>query len=228
MEEGIRDQLRQMAEDQYRAFTAKLLPGTQGILGVRLPLIRKLAKELARGDWRALLAKEQDVYFEEVMLRGMVIGCAVMDAEERLRYIAAFVPRIDNWSVCDSFCGSLKFVRGEKTRVWSFLTPYFCSEDVFAVRFGLVMLLQYYLEEEYIDKVLNILANFHHEGYYAKMGAAWAISAAFIRFPDRTMQFLKSAPLDEFTHQKAIAKIRESLVVSKADKSRVGKLKRRS
>lgn len=226
MEEGIRDRLRQMAEEPYRDFTARLLPGTQGILGVRLPFIRKLAKELAQGKWRAWLAREQDIYFEEVMLRGMVIGCAAMDVEERLKYIAAFVPRIDNWSVCDSFCGSLKFVRREKACVWPFLTPYFSSEDAFAVRFGLVMLLQYYLEEAYIDKVLNILADFHHGGYYAKMGAAWAISAAFIRFPERTAQLLKSAPLDDFTHQKAIAKIRESLVVTEADKRMLKRLRR--
>lgn len=227
MKTDIQGRLRQLSEEKYQSFIAKLLPGTENILGVRLPLLRKMAKELVKSDWRAVLDEEPDFYFEETMLRGMMIGYAAMDAEERLKYVAQFVPKIDNWSVCDSFCGSLKFVRQEKERVWAFLMPYFHSQDPFAVRFGLVMLLQYYLEEAYIDRVLPVLADFHHEGYYAKMGAAWAISAAYARFPERLIHLLRTAPLDDFTHQKAIQKIRESFAVSERDKALVAGLKRK-
>ncbi len=99
------------ADPGYRAFSARLLPVGTPLLGVRLPALRRIARELSRGDWRAYLDGAADGSFEEILLQGMVIGYAEMDMGERQHRTAAFVPKISNWSVCDSFCAGLKAVR---------------------------------------------------------------------------------------------------------------------
>lgn len=170
--EAIRNQLMALAEPEYQKFAASLLPGTDNILGVRLPKLRKLAKQIAKQQsedcttakeaegrlpaWRSF-EKMQPEYFEEIMLQGFVLGYVKVPdeaaCEELLSYIAAFVPKIANWSVCDSFCSSLKFVRMYQERVWEFLMPYLHSKKEYELRFGIVMLLFYYIEDKYIEEV---------------------------------------------------------------------------
>ena len=89
-------------------FTAALMPGVENVLGIRLPVLRKIARQIAAGDWRTYLAEAEDFYFEERMLQGLVIGCARCTPAEKLEHVARFVPKIDNWAVCDCFCWRLK------------------------------------------------------------------------------------------------------------------------
>ena len=107
----IRKKIFELADDEYKKFQENLCPDNDNIVGVRLPLLRDLAREIAKGDWRTYIKTAQDEYYEEIMLQGMVIGCVRTDVEERLRYITNFVPKIDNWGVCDSFCSGLKFTK---------------------------------------------------------------------------------------------------------------------
>ena len=111
MNSELRARLESLADPGYRAFSARLLPVGTPLLGVRLPALRRIARELSRGDWRAYLDGAADGSFEEILLQGMVIGYAEMDMGERQHRTAAFVPKISNWSVCDSFCAGLKAVR---------------------------------------------------------------------------------------------------------------------
>lgn len=99
MEKTIKEQLFELADEEYQKFSAALIPNINNVLGVRLPELRKLAKKLAKGDWRIYLEQAESEYFEEIMLQGMVIGYVKTDVEEILRYVADFVPKIDNWSV---------------------------------------------------------------------------------------------------------------------------------
>ncbi len=170
-----------------------------------------MAKNIAKGDWRTYLdhAAESD-YFEEIMLQGMVIGYVKTDIEDILHYTAAFITKIDNWSVCDSFCTGLKFTKKNPKLVWEFLQPYLSSNHEYEIRFGVVMLLDYYIEEEYIGRVLQRLNNIKHEGYYVKMAVAWAISICYVKLPETTMRWLESNTLDDFTYNKALQKITES------------------
>ena len=139
MENEVYDQLLSLAEVKYRAFSARLLPEDTILLGVRLPKLRKLAGRLAKENWQAYLERAQDRCMEEIMLQGMIIGAAKCDVEQRLTHIKAFVPKISNWSVCDSFCAGLKFTSKNKDVVWDFLLPYHKSTAEYDVRFSLVM-----------------------------------------------------------------------------------------
>ena len=105
--EALRAALEAAAEPEYRAFSARLLPPGTPLLGVRLPVIRRLARTQAAGDWRAYLAVARDDSFEERMAQGMTLGMARASLAEKTPYILWFLPKIDNWSLCDSFCASL-------------------------------------------------------------------------------------------------------------------------
>ena len=218
----IREKLAGMAKAKYRGFSAHLLPPGERVLGVRLPDLRKLAHSIAAGEnWRAFLKAGEDETFEEVMLQGMVIGYAGCSVEERFRLIRDFVPRIRNWSVCDSFCSGLKFARTCLEEVWDFLAPYFRSDREFDVRFACVMLLCYYPDEEWLERDLAVLGKLRNEPYYAMMAAAWALSILYLRHPEKMTAYFRKDRLDPVIRQKAIRKILESTKLSAEEKEAV-------
>lgn len=223
---AVRQKLEEMAEEEYRKFASSLIPNIDNMLGVRLPELRRLAKAIAKGDWRAYVRHADNRYFEETMLQGMVIGYARADLDELLEAVAEFVPRIDNWSVCDSFCAGLKFVKDHKRRVWEFLQPYLASDREYEIRFGVVMLLNHFVDDEHLDRVLEWCDRIRHDGYYVKMAVAWAISFCFVHDPERTMAYLRSSTLDDFTYNKAIRKIIESHRVDQETKNTLRAMRR--
>ena len=224
MIQDIRKELFNLAEDKYKEFHGGLCPGVNNIIGVRVPVLRSLAKKIIKEDWRKYLKEAEDQYYEEVMLQGMVIGLAKMDIEERLTYLAGFIPKIDNWAVCDVTCAGLKSTAKNLKKVWEFLQKYLNSDKEFEVRFAVVMILDYYIQEEYIYRVFEKLDSIHHEAYYVKMAVAWAVSICYIKYPEKTYSYLESCKLDNFTFNKAIQKIRESYRVPKEDKENLKKM----
>lgn len=224
--EEIRARLLALGEPGFQKFSASLIPGEERMLGVRLPILRALAKELVAGSgWQSYLAAAPRDYFEEIMLRGMIIGAAKMPVEERLGYIRSFVPEIDNWSVCDSFCAGLKFTAKNLPLMLEFLRPYCKSEKEFEARFGYVLLMDFFLVEEYIDAALSLVASFSHPAYYARMAVAWLLATALAKFPDQAFACLVSAPLDSFTYKKTIQKALESYRVSPKNKEKLRALR---
>lgn len=228
MEDNIRKKIFELADEKYKEFHSGLCPNTNNIIGVRVPILRNYAKEIAKGNFRKYLKEAQKEYYEEIMLQGMVIGLAKMECEERLEYIAKFIPKIDNWAVCDVTCAGLKFTKKNLDVVWSFLQTYLKSNKEFELRFVIVMLLDFYITEEYIDKVIRILDSIKHEGYYVKMAIAWAISVSYVKFPNKTIEYLKNNTLDNFTYNKALQKIIESYRVTEEDKKTIRAMKRQN
>ncbi len=186
-----------------------------------------MAKEIAKKeDWRTFVEATDTLYYEETMLQGMVIGRAKMEPEERIKYIRLFVPRINNWAVCDIFSGELKTAaRKGKETIWQFVQPYLESKEEYQLRFGIVMLF-HYVDEEHIDSLLAYADRFTHGAYYARMAMAWMISICFIKFPDKTMKYLQQSRLDNWTYNKSLQKIIESLRVDKETKDIIRSMKR--
>lgn len=247
MRDEIRRQLVERAETKYRDFSSSLIPKSKPLLGVRLPVLRKLAKDVIKNmDWKREIesyeGQYEDIYFEEVMLRGMIIGYGTRkeEAEEALQLLKNFIPHIDNWSVCDSFCNSFTFAAENRELVWEFLQPYLLSEKEFEVRTALIVLLNQYLKYDkngkkqsrkrvismedvemdtknenycvypYLERILVTL-NREYKGYYAQMAAAWTMAEAFVTFPHETMQILlHDCKMDQWTYNKALQKICES------------------
>jgi 3-methyladenine DNA glycosylase AlkD len=155
-------------------------------------------------------------------------GLVKTDVEQKLRLIAGFIPKINNWAVCDSFSAGLVFVKKNKQRVWDFLITYSDSVKEFELRFISVMLMDYFIDEEHIDAVLKLFDGIRHEGYYVKMAVAWALSVCFVKFPEKTMEYLKNSSLDDFTYNKALQKIIESNRVDGNTKNLIRSMKRKN
>ncbi len=215
----IKDFLAAHADARYASFSASLSSAAHRRAGVRLPVLRALAREIARGDWRAYLAEAADDTFEEVMLQGYVTGEARMPSEEQLRRVAAYVRKIDDWALCDSPCAGFKFVRKCREEAWEFLQPYLYGGGEFPQRFAVVMLLSHFVTDDFADRVLEACAAVRPEGYYASMAVAWAVSECFARYPEKTRPLLAGGRLDDETRNKAVRKIADSFRVAERDKA---------
>ncbi|MCI9039553.1 MAG: DNA alkylation repair protein [Clostridia bacterium] len=225
--EEIREKLLELQDKKYQKFHSKLCPNVEDIIGVRVPELRKIAKQIAKENPQEYLEKAPKEYYEERMLQGFVIGYMKASLGERLTYLDEFVPIIDNWAVCDCCTSTYKFTKKYLKEMWSYIQKYLSSNREFELRFGIIMLMDYYLTEEYIDQVLEIYDNIQNEGYYVKMGVAWAISMAYMKFPEKTMELLNNNHLDDFTYNKALQKMIESYQIDKETKQKLKGMKRR-
>ena len=228
MHKKIRQDLLDLQDKKYKEFHSSLCPGTDNIIGVRVPILRDYAKKLSKQEnIKEYIFFNKTKYYEEVMLQGMLIGLIKnLDIKETLTMLKNFIPKIDNWAVCDICCAGLKIVNKNKETVWDFIQKYLKSKKEFELRFAIVMMLDYFIDEKYIDRVLNILDNIKHEAYYVKMSVAWTISVIFVKFQDKTMKYLKKNNLDDWTYNKSLQKICESLRVSKEMKEKIKRMKR--
>ena len=217
----VKKELLALADAPNAEFVARLTPVDHRILGARLPALRDLAKRIAREDWKEYVDSWEPEYFEDYMLRGMVIAYARTDIETRLDEYARFVPLIDNWSVCDSFCSTWKPKGEDRERVWEFILPYLDSGEEFQMRFCAVMMLDHFVDEQHIDDILERLDSARNDGYYYKMAAAWAISVCFAKFPERTYDYLMSCTLGDDVRAMIRRKICDSYRVSDEMKRRV-------
>ena len=224
----IKKRLLDMAEEKYRDFSQSLIPGSRPILGVRIPALRSLAKEIAKGDWEDYLNNAVDDSFEEVDIQGFVVGYAKGDLDKKLPYIRKYVDKINDWSLCDGFCATLKIVNRHKEEFMGILKEYMAIDEEYKQRFVAVILMNYYLDDEYIDEVLAMLDCMKNEGYYRKMGVAWAIATAFAKCREKTLNYLQDGnnTLDNFTYNKAIQKMIESYRVSDEDKIMLREMKK--
>lgn len=222
----IRVRLEQLSTTKYKKFSEKLIPGSRTILGVNIPEQRKLAKELAKGDWKSYLDNALDNSFEEVNIQGFVIGYVKAEYNEVLPYIKKYVSKINDWSLCDGFCATLKIIKKHKEEFKSVLKEYALKNSEFEQRFVAVMLMDYYLSDEDIEETLIILDGLKNEGYYCKMGVAWAIATAMAKQREKTMKYMLNNTLDDFTYNKAIQKMIESYRINESDKVFLRSIKR--
>lgn len=227
MKQKIKEQLFELADQKYKEFHGGLCPGTNNIIGVRVPILRNYAKELVREHQTEELLKQIDnQYYEEIMLQGMVIGLAKEDFESLQKQIEEFVPKIDNWAICDVFCAGLKVTKKHKEEMWNLIQKYLTSDKEFEIRFGVVMILDYYIEKEYLGKAFQIFDTITSQEYYVQMAVAWAISICLIKFYEETIKYLENSNLDKFTYNKALQKAIESYRITDKQKDVLRSMKK--
>lgn len=229
LKEEITKNLKEKVDLKYKEFHSTLCPDTNNILGIRVPVLRQYAKELLKEyDYEFLLKNIDNKYYEEIMLQGMIIGLSKeTDFEKVKKCIIEFVPKIDNWAVCDVFCAGLKITKKYKEEMWKLISKYLKSKKEFELRFGIVMILDFYIEDKYLEKDFKIFENVNSKDYYVKMAVAWAISICLIKYYDKTILFLKNKKekFDKFTYNKALQKGTESFRLSKEQKETLRKMK---
>lgn len=225
---NIRKELLELKDEEYGKFQKKLCPDTNlEIIGIRIPKLRNLAKELAEEDYKYYINSIENKYFEEIILEGLIIGYCKVDIYEKLELIKEFVPKIDSWSITDTFCPTLKIKEKDLEKVWDFIMPYLKSNKEFEVRFAIIMMLDYYITDQYVDEVIECLDKVDNEGYYAKMAVAWTLAEIGIKYYDKLIKYLKgNNKLDTFTYNKTLQKLRESYRISSEQKEELKTMKR--
>lgn len=224
--ENLREYLYEAVDEKYREFHSSLCPNVNDILGVRIPKLREIAKTIAKDNPIEFLEKYVCEFYEEKMIYGLVIGYMKADLETRIKYLNKFVPMIDNWAVCDCACSTYKFTQKNMEEMFEYIKKYVFSNKEFEVRFACIMLMDYFLIDEYIDEVFQIFNNIKLDKYYVEMAIAWAISVAFIKNEKKTREFLANNTLSVNTFNKALQKIIESNRVDDKTKDEMRKMKR--
>lgn len=218
--QGVRavllNRMEELREEEYKNFSANLIPGIDRdkMLGVRIPALRKLAAELLKGDQSELphyfeiLSNEDHnrTLYEEKQLWGILLAKANLTDEERMAGYRAYVPVIDNWAVCDIACATLPAIKKNPEPWMDFILSYVRRDQEFEIRFGVVMLLANFIEEDHIDKVLIELSKVNHPAYYVTMAVGWTLAACYVRFPEKTEALLAEGILTKEIQNKTIQK----------------------
>lgn len=215
--EEVRRSLLAQAKD-VRDFTEKLVPGSQNVLGIRLPALRKLAKQIVADHPRMYLEQNPQEYYEERLLQCFVLGYMRDDFDVLLSWFLREIPYVDNWAVNDALCMDFKVCRRHRPETLAAIEPLFSSHREFEVRVAAVMLLCHFVTPEYVQTVMQVLDRLDTGAYYAHMGVAWAAAEVVVKFPERGISWLQTCRLDEKTRRMAIRKALESFRVSAEDK----------
>lgn len=227
-QQKIREEIFEIADPKYKEFHSSLVPGCDTLIGVRVPVLRRYAEELLKkASAEELLQLIGHDFYEERMLRGMIITMQPRPQWEQVkRQTEEYVPEIDNWAICDTFCAGLKITKKHKEEMLRLVQGYLRAEQEFRRRFGVVMLLDYYIEEEYLETLFAEFEEMNREGYYVQMAVAWALSVCLVKYYEQTVAYLQNCNLDDFTYRKALQKARESYRLTPRQKETMKQMQR--
>ena len=222
----IQRRLFELRDEKNAAFVAKLIPTipTETILGVRTPALRKLAKELWRsGEGEPFLDTLPHAYFEENGLHSFFLA-EIRDFEACLAAVERFLPFVDNWATCDGL--SPKAFCKHPQELMEHILLWLGSERPYTVRFGIKMLMDHFLEEDFSPEQLELVSVIESDEYYVNMMRAWYFATALAKQPEHTLPLLEDGRLDRWTHTKTIQKAVESYRIDEALKRRLKTLRK--
>ena len=223
----IQEKLFEYQDLGYREFNSKLIPNIdkETMIGVRIPDIRKIEKSLSTEEKGEFLLKLPHKYFEENMLHGIIIS-NMKDYNKVITNLEKFLPYVDNWAVCDSI--SPKILKKNREKVITNVLSWIKSNHTYVCRFGIGMIMQLYLENEYFKKsYLDIIAEIKTEDYYINMMRAWTFQVALVKQWKEAIVYIEKGLLDEFTHNKTISKSCDSYKIEKEKKEYLKTLRRK-
>ncbi len=210
--------IKSESDEKYREFSLKITPNLGKSAGVRTPVLKKFAKEAAKGDWQEFFEKKNNELYEEKLVSGFIICYIKESIEVRLDLLRDFIPIIDNWAVCDMVACAFNFKIAESEKVWDFVNEYIEKSGEFEKRFAVVMLLAHFIDEKHIDEILKMLNNIEDEKFYVSMAVAWALSVCYIKYREKTVNALKGTSLSSDTINRTVSKIKQSRRVDEEGK----------
>ena len=196
---------------EYKNFNSKLVL-KNNLIGIRVPILKKIAKELAKGNYKEFVSIMNHNYHEEVLIHGLILGYI----KDPMNYFDDYIKYMNDWQSCDITISNMKYFKYNQDI--NYIKKYLYH------RVGYVILLTYYIKDEYIDELYNIVDNYNSDSYYVKMAVAWLLSYLIIYDKNRAVKYLKKSKLDDFTYNKGIQKAIESKKIK--DKKWLKDLKR--
>lgn len=221
----LQKQLFDLQDTTYRDFHSKLLPekDKETIIGIRVPVLRKFAKEFAKKpEAKEFLQQLPHRYYEENNLHMMLI-IAIKDYEECLREIERFLPYIDNWATCDM--SAPKCFEPHKPELLAHIREWLASGHTYTIRYGIGMLMRLYLGEDFLPEYPEMVSQVSSEEYYIKMMVAWYFATALAMQWDAVIPYLEQKRLPDWTHRKTIQKAIESYRITREQKDYLRSLK---
>lgn len=215
---SIQEKLFALQDEKYKAFHSKLMPTVDPdtVIGVRTPQLRKLAKEIAKTEEKQLLLQElPHTYFDENQLHAFVIALE-KDFESCLAEVERFLPYIDNWATCDQL--SPKIFAKHREELLPCIDTWLASDHVYTIRFGIGMLMQLFLDDDFDISYAEKVAAVRSDEYYVNMMTAWYFATALAKQYDAVLPFIEERKLDVWTHNKAIQKAVESYRITPEQK----------
>ena len=226
-EKTITDGLFALKDENYRRFHAKLIPDIpiDNIIGVRTPVLRKYAKEVAKlPETNIFLESLPHIYYEENNLHGALLSLLYpKDIIAFMEQLERFLPYVDNWATCDML--SPKIFKKHLSYVYERVQKWLQSDAVYTIRFGIVTLLGFYLDDAFEPEMLQLVANVRSEKYYVNMAVAWYFSMALVKHYDATLPYIQNRVLEPWTHNKSIQKAIESRRIPQETKAYLRGLK---
>lgn len=222
----IINKLNDLSDNEYKTFSSNLIPNVEkeNVLGVRIPLIRKLAKEIKDEDYiDDFLLELPHKYQEEYLLHGILLSIKYKDIDILLDKLDNFLGYVNNWAVTDII--SPKLFKKYPKKVYKYIKKWVKSKDEYVIRFGVVSLLQFYLDENYDKMVLELVSKIKSNYYYVNMAIAWFYSFALIKQYDDAIIYFRDRKLDKWIHNKSIQKAIESYRISDDKKEYLRSLK---
>lgn len=204
-----------MGEEEYRDFSSKLMPtvNKSKVIGIRTPILRKYAKNLDNYD--NFLTELPHEYFEENNLHAFLIERET-DFDRCIEMLDAFLPYVDNWATCDSM--KPRILKKEPERLLIHIEKWLNSKDVYAVRYAINLLMSFYLDDNFDEIYLRMVAKVTSDEYYINMMRAWYFATALAKQYKETLPYIENRELDSWTHNKTIQKATESYRISKEQK----------
>lgn len=221
----IRKKLFEMADEEYRLFQAKLMPGIdiERIIGVRTPELRRFAKELAKnGEAEEFLADLPHAYYDENNLHGFIISLC-RDYGKSVEYVDALLPYVDNWATCDLL--SPKVFAKNKKALAADIDRWLASDKTYTVRFGIEMIMSHFLDEDFDPSLLEKVSVIRSDEYYINMMIAWFFATALAKQWNSTAPYIENKALDVWVHNKTIQKAVESYRITDEQKAYLRSLK---
>ena len=225
--EEIREELFSLQDTAYRDFQSRLTPTVDAstAIGVRTPALRALAKRVVkREDVGAFLGDLPHAYFDENQLHAFVIS-ELRDYEVCLQEVERFLPYVDNWATCDQM--SPKVFKRHRAELLEPIRRWIASDATYTVRFGVGMLMEHYLDDDFDPTYLDMVSAVDSEEYYVRMMVAWYFATALAKQYDATIPYLEDRRLEPWTHNKTIQKAIESRRISPETKDHLRSLRMR-
>lgn len=209
------------------AFTKSLIPGLPDeVIGCRTPEIKDIARKMiATNEHEEFLKSLPHKYHEENLLHAYILARLKVSQAELFNYINEFLPYVNNWSVCDSLVSRSKVLTSNLKELFKQIKIWLKEEEIYHVRFALITMMKFYLNDEFIDEVLSLTENIKTDEYYINMALSWLFATSLINNYDKTIKLLENNKLNTFVHNKTIQKAIESYRITNTKKEYLKTLK---
>ena len=221
----LHKELKKLQDEKYRDMQVKIIPTVkpESIIGVRTPELKAMAKEILKsGDYKDFLNDLPHKYFEENQLHAFILS-GMKDADECFEELEKFLPYVDNWATCDQM--SPKIFKKHKDELFNRVKVWIASDEPYTIRFGVGMLMEHFLDDDFDAKYPAMVAKLRSDEYYVNMMIAWYFATALAKQYDSILPYIEKKKLDKWTHNKAIQKSVESYRITDEQKAYLKTLK---